>query len=114
MGYVIGKCMRKFDTKRINVTDRPTWRHFVSSTPSLFAHLSSLHPLPLFFLGLQCHENFFYSGCVILEVHDFRRLPPEVNGGEDVPFAHDYVLLRPNNLNLVCGINGYIAASGMC
>ena len=60
----------------------------------------------------QCHENFFYSGCVILEVHDFRRLPPDVGAGDDLPFTLDFVLLRPNTLNLVCGINAYIAASG--
>ncbi|XP_055958940.1 transcription factor SPT20 homolog isoform X1 [Patella vulgata] len=60
--------------------------------------------LPPFLVDLleKAHINVFYSGCVVIEVRDYRR---STSGSHD----SQYVLLRPTSQSLLCDINTIIS-----
>ncbi|XP_070196914.1 transcription factor SPT20 homolog isoform X2 [Littorina saxatilis] len=63
--------------------------------------------LPPFLLDLleKAQVNVFYSGCVIVEVRDYRRCAPSC-------YDTHFVLLRPSAQSLLCDVNSLAAEFG--
>lgn len=73
-------------------------------------------PTPILDLLEKAWPELFYSGCVIAEVRDHRRLPPQNEMGvgppEDMAGLTSHVLLRPTTQSIICDVNLLCERSG--